>query len=50
MSTYETPEITEIGSVSAFTRGAGSGRDFDLWYDIKEFIKTGDFEWGAPTS
>jgi len=50
MSNYEAPTVTELGSVSDFTRGAGSGPHQDGLYDIFEFIFTGTFEHGRPSS
>jgi hypothetical protein len=50
MSSYESPRITELGSVADFTRGAGSGPQQDGLYDIFEFLFTGTFERGAPRS
>ena len=35
---YETPTITELGSVADFTRGAGAGNQQDGIYDFLEFI------------
>jgi len=32
--TYETPSITELGSVADFTRGSGSGPQWDGIFDI----------------
>jgi hypothetical protein len=49
MSNYESPRITELGSVADFTRGAGSGPQQDGLYDIFEFIFTGTFEGGRPS-
>ena len=34
MSTYETPAITEIGSVAEFTQGAGSNLHYDGGLDF----------------
>jgi hypothetical protein len=31
---YETPAITELGSVADFTRGAGGGPQFDGIFDF----------------
>ena len=33
MATYEAPAVTELGSVSDFTQGLKSGRDWDgQWF------------------
>ena len=32
--TYETPTVTELGSVADFTRGSGSGPQWDGIFDI----------------
>jgi hypothetical protein len=47
---YETPTITELGSVADFTRGAGSGETSDGLYDFIEVIfpgSTGGFGRGS---
>jgi len=31
---YETPTVTELGSVADFTRGAGSGPQWDGFFDL----------------
>jgi hypothetical protein len=41
MSTYETPAITELGSVADFTRGAGNDWNWDGGLDFKSSDKPG---------
>jgi hypothetical protein len=38
---YETPKISELGSVADFTRGAGAGSESDGLYDFIEVIFPG---------
>lgn len=41
MSTYETPEITELGSVADFTQGSGGGFNWDGGLDFWGHQKPG---------